>query len=85
MAFSESDTSKMSLMDKSDLFFYDYSIHPLFVHENYIHASPHHRSVIIEGTDKDSQTLPVFKIYVSKTSVYIVVFLHLPSITIFLS
>ena len=43
MAFTESDTSKMSLMDKSDLFFYDYSMHPLFVHENYIHASPHHR------------------------------------------
>ncbi|XP_067938204.1 replication factor C subunit 1-like isoform X1 [Watersipora subatra] len=41
MAFSESETSKMSLKGKSDLFFYDYSIHPLFIQENYIHAVPH--------------------------------------------
>lgn len=31
----------MSLKDKSDLFFYDYSLHPLFIQENYISASPH--------------------------------------------
>jgi len=30
----------MSLMDKSDLFFHDYSIAPLFVQENYIHVKP---------------------------------------------
>ncbi|KOB71788.1 putative replication factor C large subunit, partial [Operophtera brumata] len=29
---------KMSIIDKSDLFFYDYSLAPLFVQENYLHA-----------------------------------------------
>ena len=47
MAFSESETAKMSLKDKSDLFFYDYSLHPLFVQENYIHAVPHARLVLV--------------------------------------
>lgn len=30
----------MSFNDKSDLFFYDYSIAPLFVQENYLHVKP---------------------------------------------
>ena len=30
----------MSLNDKSDLFFYDYNIAPLFVQENYLHVKP---------------------------------------------
>jgi len=30
----------MTLNDKSDLFFHDYSIGPLFVQENYIHVTP---------------------------------------------
>ncbi|XP_016061994.1 PREDICTED: replication factor C subunit 1 isoform X2 [Miniopterus natalensis] len=34
------ETSHMSLVDKSDLFFHDYSIAPLFVQENYIHVKP---------------------------------------------
>uniref|UniRef100_A0A2K6GMT7 Replication factor C subunit 1 n=1 Tax=Propithecus coquereli TaxID=379532 RepID=A0A2K6GMT7_PROCO len=34
------ETAHMSLMDKSDLFFHDYSIAPLFVHENYLHVKP---------------------------------------------
>uniref|UniRef100_A0A8D2BE14 Replication factor C subunit 1 n=1 Tax=Sciurus vulgaris TaxID=55149 RepID=A0A8D2BE14_SCIVU len=34
------ETSHMSLMDKSDLFFHDYSIAPLFVQENYVHVKP---------------------------------------------
>ncbi|KAB0368430.1 hypothetical protein FD755_020196 [Muntiacus reevesi] len=34
------ETAHMSLMDKSDLFFHDYSIAPLFVQENYIHVKP---------------------------------------------
>uniref|UniRef100_A0A2K6S7G2 Replication factor C subunit 1 n=1 Tax=Saimiri boliviensis boliviensis TaxID=39432 RepID=A0A2K6S7G2_SAIBB len=34
------DTAHMSLVDKSDLFFHDYSIAPLFVQENYIHVKP---------------------------------------------
>jgi replication factor C subunit 1 len=34
------ETANMSLMDKMDLFFHDYSIGPLFVQENYIHVMP---------------------------------------------
>lgn len=34
------ETAHMSLMDKSDLFFHDYSIAPLFVQENYLHVKP---------------------------------------------
>ncbi|XP_031800123.1 replication factor C subunit 1 [Sarcophilus harrisii] len=34
------ETAHMTLMDKSDLFFHDYSIAPLFVQENYLHVKP---------------------------------------------
>ncbi|KAJ6655370.1 hypothetical protein lerEdw1_005428 [Lerista edwardsae] len=34
------EISRMSLIDKSDLFFHDYSLGPLFVQENYIHVKP---------------------------------------------
>ncbi|XP_067892782.1 replication factor C subunit 1 [Heterodontus francisci] len=34
------ETAHMSLIDKSDLFFHDYSIAPLFVQENYLHVKP---------------------------------------------
>ncbi|XP_068561564.1 replication factor C subunit 1 isoform X2 [Cebidichthys violaceus] len=34
------ETSHMSLIDKSDLFFHDYSLAPLFVQENYLHVRP---------------------------------------------
>ncbi|XP_044776168.1 LOW QUALITY PROTEIN: replication factor C subunit 1-like [Neomonachus schauinslandi] len=34
------ETTHMSLVDKSDLFFHDYSIAPLFVQENDIHVKP---------------------------------------------
>ncbi|XP_025949504.1 replication factor C subunit 1 isoform X1 [Dromaius novaehollandiae] len=34
------EASHMSLIDKSDLFFHDYSLAPLFVQENYIHVKP---------------------------------------------
>lgn len=34
------ETARMSLMDKSDLFFHDYSLAPLFVQENYLHVRP---------------------------------------------
>ncbi|XP_054634941.1 replication factor C subunit 1 isoform X2 [Dunckerocampus dactyliophorus] len=34
------ETANMSLMDKSDLFFHDYSLAPLFVQENYLHVRP---------------------------------------------
>ena len=39
--FSEEEHKKMSLIDKSSLFFYDYSLGPLFVQENYLRAVPH--------------------------------------------
>ena len=34
------ETRKMSLIDKSDLFFHDYSLSPLFVQENYATITP---------------------------------------------
>lgn len=37
---SGEETSHMSLIDKSDLFFHDYSLAPLFVQENYLHVRP---------------------------------------------
>lgn len=39
--FSHEDHKSMSIMDKSDLFFHDYSLLPLFVQENYLIVSPH--------------------------------------------
>lgn len=38
--FSEEEHKKMSINDKYDLFFYDYSINPLFVQENYLQVKP---------------------------------------------
>ncbi len=38
--FSTLEHKGMSLMDKSDLFFHDYSMGPLFVQENYLLSSP---------------------------------------------
>ncbi|XP_030643880.1 replication factor C subunit 1 isoform X2 [Chanos chanos] len=37
---SGEETAHMSLIDKSDLFFHDYSLAPLFVQENYVHVRP---------------------------------------------
>ncbi|XP_044154267.1 replication factor C subunit 1 isoform X1 [Bufo gargarizans] len=37
---SGEETARMTLIDKSDLFFHDYSMGPLFVQENYIHVKP---------------------------------------------
>ncbi|KAM4673328.1 replication factor C subunit 1 isoform 1-T1 [Amazona ochrocephala] len=34
------EASRMSLIDKLDLFFHDYSLAPLFVQENYVHVKP---------------------------------------------
>ncbi|KAG2465355.1 RFC1 factor, partial [Polypterus senegalus] len=34
------ETAHMTLIDKSDLFFHDYSLVPLFVQENYVHVKP---------------------------------------------
>ena len=38
--FSKSEHENMSIMDKSDLFFHDYSLGPLFVQENYLLTVP---------------------------------------------
>lgn len=38
--FSAEDHKTMSLNDKSDLFFHDYSMGPLFVQQNYLQVSP---------------------------------------------
>ena len=38
--FSASEHKNMSLMDKSDLFFQDYSLGPLFTQENYLLSKP---------------------------------------------
>ncbi|KAM4807653.1 replication factor C subunit 1 [Rhinophrynus dorsalis] len=37
---SGEETAHMTLIDKSDLFFHDYSLAPLFVQENYVHVKP---------------------------------------------
>lgn len=37
---SGEETAHMSLIDKSDLFFNDYSLAPLFVQENYLRVRP---------------------------------------------
>lgn len=37
---SGDETAHMSLIDKSDLFFHDYSLAPLFVQENYVNVRP---------------------------------------------
>lgn len=41
MVFNETDQKDMSLIDKSRLFFYDYSLGPLFIQENYLKVQPH--------------------------------------------
>lgn len=38
--FSAEEHKKMSMNDKTDLFFQDYSMGPLFVHENYLQVCP---------------------------------------------
>uniref|UniRef100_A0AAQ5YH70 Replication factor C subunit 1 n=1 Tax=Amphiprion ocellaris TaxID=80972 RepID=A0AAQ5YH70_AMPOC len=37
---SREETARMSLIDKSDLFFHDYSLAPLFIQENYPYVRP---------------------------------------------
>ncbi|XP_035230443.1 replication factor C subunit 1-like [Stegodyphus dumicola] len=51
--FAIGNNPKATLMDKSDLFFHDYSIAPLFVQENYIHVVPK----AAEGDPKKHLTL----------------------------
>jgi replication factor C subunit 1 len=59
--FSSSDHKTMSLMDKSDLFFHDYSLGPLFVQENYLSAVPdeakHDKKKIMLLTSKAADSI----------------------------
>ena len=50
--FSKAEHSNMSIMDKSDLFFHDYSLGPLFVQENYLLCVP-------DGADYDRKSTMV--------------------------
>ncbi|KAL1123083.1 hypothetical protein AAG570_002171 [Ranatra chinensis] len=48
--FSAEDHKHMSIYDKSDLFFHDYSVAPLFVHENYLIVVPHSKEASSKRT-----------------------------------
>lgn len=41
VVFTESSQQNMSFSDKMGLFFYDYSLGPLFVQQNYLSVQPH--------------------------------------------
>lgn len=48
----------MTLNDKSDLFFYDYNISPLFVQENYLHVKPNcNESELLERVAKTADSI----------------------------
>lgn len=50
----------MSFNDKSDLFFYDYSIAPLFVQENYLHVKPKGDKLeVLERVAKTADSLSI--------------------------
>jgi replication factor C subunit 1 len=56
--FSADEHKTMSFNDKSDLFFYDYNIAPLFVQENYLKIKPNcSDSEILERVAKTSESL----------------------------
>lgn len=58
--FSPDDHKTMSLNDKSDLFFYDYSIAPLFVQENYLHVKPKGDKLeVLERVAKTADSLSI--------------------------
>ena len=46
---SGEETAHMTVNDKSDLFFHDYSFGPLFVQENYISVQPSQARLVIMG------------------------------------
>ena len=48
--FSAKDRQGMTIDDKVRLFFYDYSLGPLFVQENYIRASAHAARLVMSHT-----------------------------------
>ncbi|XP_069671392.1 replication factor C subunit 1 [Periplaneta americana] len=59
--FSADAHKTMSILDKSDLFFHDYSLGPLFVQENYLSVMPHkakgNRNKHLELVAKTSESL----------------------------
>ncbi|XP_050354909.1 replication factor C subunit 1 [Nymphalis io] len=58
--FSAEEHKTMSIHDKSDLFFSDYSIMPLFVQENYLNVIPHcPKHEILERMSKAADSISI--------------------------
>ncbi|XP_045453780.1 replication factor C subunit 1 [Melitaea cinxia] len=58
--FSSEEHKGMSLNDKSDLFFSDYSLAPLFVQENYLNVAPHcPKQEILERISKAAESISI--------------------------
>ncbi|XP_046972816.1 replication factor C subunit 1 [Vanessa cardui] len=58
--FSAEEHKTMSIHDKSDLFFSDYSIAPLFVQENYLNVHPHcPKHEILERISKAADSISI--------------------------
>ncbi|XP_076646066.1 germ line transcription factor 1 isoform X2 [Halictus rubicundus] len=56
--FSAEEHKSMNIHDKSDLFFHDYNIAPLFVQENYLSVAPHGpKDQLLEKVAKSSESL----------------------------
>lgn len=58
--FSKEEHKGMSLNDKSDLFFSDYSLAPLFVQENYLNVIPHcPKQEVLERISKAAESISI--------------------------
>ncbi|CAG4920757.1 unnamed protein product [Colias eurytheme] len=58
--FSEEEHKTMSLNDRSDLFFTDYSLAPLFVQENYLQVAPHcPKKEVLDRLSKAADSLSI--------------------------
>lgn len=58
--FSAEDHKKMSFQEKSDLFFHDYNMAPLFVQENYLRVKPNsEKSQLLEKVASAANSLSV--------------------------
>ncbi|XP_059049083.1 replication factor C subunit 1 [Achroia grisella] len=56
--FSAEEHKTMSIHDKSDLFFYDYSLAPLFVQENYLQVAPHcHKNQVLDRISQAADSI----------------------------
>lgn len=60
MVFSAEEHKNMSIHDKSDLFFHDYSIAPLFVQENYLTVTPQvSKNKVLERVAECAESLAI--------------------------